>query len=156
MGTRADFYVGRGAEAEWLGSIAWDGYRDGIEPELLRATDEAEYREEVARFLRKRDDATTPDKGWPWPWNDSGTSDCSYWFFDGAVHDVTCGTYHGVEGDFFTPVDRGVPFFDEDFSDPNAAAALYFANKTRVTYPDMSARKAVTLGKRSGVIVIRA
>lgn len=25
MGTRADFYVGRGEQAEWLGSIAWDG-----------------------------------------------------------------------------------------------------------------------------------
>lgn len=25
MGTRADFYIGRGENAEWLGSIAWDG-----------------------------------------------------------------------------------------------------------------------------------
>lgn len=30
MGTRADFYVGRGTEAEWIGSIALDGYPDGI------------------------------------------------------------------------------------------------------------------------------
>jgi len=26
MGTRADFYVGMGKDAEWLGSVAWDGY----------------------------------------------------------------------------------------------------------------------------------
>ena len=26
MGTRADFYVGRGDAAEWIGSIAYDGY----------------------------------------------------------------------------------------------------------------------------------
>jgi hypothetical protein len=31
MGTRADFYVGRGGQAEWLGSIAWDGYPSGID-----------------------------------------------------------------------------------------------------------------------------
>jgi hypothetical protein len=30
MGTRADFYVGRGETAEYLGSIAWDGYPDGL------------------------------------------------------------------------------------------------------------------------------
>ena len=26
MGSRADFYIGEGTEAEWLGSVAWDGY----------------------------------------------------------------------------------------------------------------------------------
>ena len=26
MGTRADFYLGEGSAAEWLGSVAWDGY----------------------------------------------------------------------------------------------------------------------------------
>lgn len=31
MSTRADFYVGRGAEAEWIGSISWDGYPDGVD-----------------------------------------------------------------------------------------------------------------------------
>lgn len=30
MGTRADFYVGTGANAEWLGSIAYDGHPDTI------------------------------------------------------------------------------------------------------------------------------
>ena len=25
MGTRADFYVGVGKKAEWLGNVAWDG-----------------------------------------------------------------------------------------------------------------------------------
>ncbi len=28
MGTRADFYVGLGEQAEWLGSVAWDGNPD--------------------------------------------------------------------------------------------------------------------------------
>lgn len=30
MGTRADFYVGKGPNAEWLGSTAMDGYPEGI------------------------------------------------------------------------------------------------------------------------------
>jgi hypothetical protein len=30
MGTRADFYVGRGPDAEWLGSVAMDGYPSGV------------------------------------------------------------------------------------------------------------------------------
>ena len=39
MGTRADFYIGKGTDAEWLGSIAWNGYPDGIgrpDPQLHR------------------------------------------------------------------------------------------------------------------------
>jgi len=31
MPTRADFYVGRGADAEWLGSIAFDLRQDAID-----------------------------------------------------------------------------------------------------------------------------
>lgn len=156
MGTRADFYIGRGEVAEWLGSIAWDGYREGISDDVLRSGTEEEYRSELTRFLSKRDDATLPDQGWPWPWNDSGTSDCSYWFFDGAVHDVFSGQYYGASGEVYASVKRPIPDFDEDFSDPKAAALLYVANKVPVTYPDMSARKAVTLGARSGITILRA
>lgn len=35
MGTRADFYVGRGKDAEWIGSVAFDGYPDGFERDDL-------------------------------------------------------------------------------------------------------------------------
>ena len=47
MGTRADFYIGRGAEAEWLGSIAWDGYPGGIDAGIKEATDDAVYRQAI-------------------------------------------------------------------------------------------------------------
>ena len=30
MGTRADLYIGRGTDAEWIGSVAWDGYPSGL------------------------------------------------------------------------------------------------------------------------------
>lgn len=45
MGTRADFYVGRGPEAEYLGSIAWDGHPEGMPSELLRSSAEPERTE---------------------------------------------------------------------------------------------------------------
>jgi len=49
MGTRADFYVGRGETAEWVGSVAWDGYPNepwgiGRTTDLFTATTEADFR----------------------------------------------------------------------------------------------------------------
>lgn len=153
MGTRADFYVGKGKDAEWLGSIAWDGYRDGVPGFILKAKTEANYRKAVEVFLSKRDDRRFAKDGWPWPWNDSGTSDCSYWFFDGKCWDAngaymddgTCG-----EQDIFLPCD--VP--ESKFTNGDG---YFIAEKIKdalpVEYPDMSARKRVTDG---GFIVISA
>src|ERR1700690_1971601 len=80
MGTRADFYVGRGKDAEWLGSIAWDGYPDGIDAPLLAATTESRFRDEFSKFLAPREDKTLPEHGWPWPWETSSTTDYAYCF----------------------------------------------------------------------------
>lgn len=87
MGTRADFYVGTGDKAEWLGSIAWDGYEwaEDESCDLAKAETEQGFREAVAQILSGREDATTPDMGWPWPWNDSGTTDYAYFFVDGKT-----------------------------------------------------------------------
>ena len=69
MGTRADFYVGRGQKAEWLGSIAWDGYPDGLSDiPVLSAQTEVAFRAAVRDMLASRKDGTTPEMGWPWPW----------------------------------------------------------------------------------------
>ncbi len=35
MGTRADFYIGRGPTAEWIGSLPLDGYPEGIDAKVL-------------------------------------------------------------------------------------------------------------------------
>jgi hypothetical protein len=129
MGTRADFYVGTGADAEWLGSLAFDGYRiDEMEEkhakggdnlacwQIKTAKSENEFREAVATLLAINDDATLPEQGWPWPWNDSATTDYTYAFADGS-----CKTFSWGRG---------------------------------ASWPDMSQRKNVTFGPRSGVIVI--
>ena len=59
MGTRADFYMGTGTGAEWLGSVALDGYQDGPSgipqryPRLPAAKTEAEWRaavDDLGRF----------------------------------------------------------------------------------------------------------
>ena len=84
MGTRADFYVGRGENAEWLGSIAWDGHPCSIAEGVLAATTEAAFRSELAAFGDHRDDWTEPALGWPWPWDTSHTTDYAY-AFDGHV-----------------------------------------------------------------------
>ena len=91
MGTRADFYVGIGKDAEWLGSVAFDGYEweeDG-DSRIAKATTEKEYRAAVAEMLGSRDDATLPEMGWPWPWNDSNTTDYAYAFKNGTVKAIT-------------------------------------------------------------------
>jgi hypothetical protein len=80
MGTRADFYVGKGKTAEWLGSIAWDGHPESIDDSIKLAPNELEYRNAVRAFFASRDDVTLPEQGWPWPWKDSNTTDFSYTF----------------------------------------------------------------------------
>jgi len=88
MGTRADFYIGTGKKAEWIGSVAWDGYlwaerKDGHE-NITEANTEAKFREAVAK-LSSRGDFTSPEMGWPWPWTDSAGTDYAYCFSDGKV-----------------------------------------------------------------------
>ena len=86
MGTRVDFYVGRGTEAEWLGSYAFDGYPMGVFGEAYdngelftdQPLDEQGWRNWVTSWLALDENvarATTPDMGWPWPWEDSRSTD---------------------------------------------------------------------------------
>lgn len=144
MGTRADFYVGRREKAEWLGSIAWDGYPDGIFgtdfPKSVPAVPlhETEWRNSITAFLAQRDDATLPRQGWPWPWENSQTTDYAYAYDEGSVWGSCFGH------DWFL-VSAGEPEEDDD--------APYNSTKTAV-FPNMKNRQNVTLGRRSGVIVV--
>jgi len=135
MGTRADFYVGRGKNAEWLGSIAFDGYPDGIEPAVLNAKTEAKFRKNVAQFFKDCNHATLPDHGWPWPWDDSRTTDFSYAFDGKKVHASCFGS------EWFDPLKK---YTDDEIE----------ARKKSADFPNMKDRQNVTFGKRSGLIVI--
>lgn len=161
MGTRADFYLGRGQDAEWLGSVAWDGYPDGIDltlaeqeemfpggpmtsahrpfPEAehpFRAETEQQWRDAIRRYFEHRDDVSLPADGWPWPWNDSAATDFAYTFEDGKVYASCCG------GPWVQ-----MPCTDEEaFEDPPGDTAVF---------PDMQDRKRVRLsGPASGLTVI--
>ena len=131
MGTRADFYIGRGPNAEWLASIAWDGYPEGIRSTLLQATSEDEYRTQLEDFLASRGDVTRPADGWPWPWNDSRTTDYAYAFDGDKVHASRFGSI------WFDPLNEPEGDIEKD-----------------AIFPDMSKCKNVTFGRRSGLIVI--
>ena len=95
MGTRADFYLGRGQTAQYLGSIAWDGYPDGNPIRLLPLKDKALFLQEVQRITTECDHGTTPEQGWPWPWENSATTDYAYAFDEDQVW-VSCfgGPWH--------------------------------------------------------------
>jgi hypothetical protein len=145
MGTRADFYIGTGKDAEWIGSIAFDGYRihemtkehsfknlDSMECWAIKtATDEKVFRQAVTKLLALNDDATTPDQGWPWPWGDSKTTDRAYCFADGK-----CKVFAWGAEVTFRP--------DGDYE-----------SAPKAEWPDMRNVQNVTLGHRSGTLIVR-
>lgn len=153
MGTRADFYIGRGEKAEWIGSIAWDGYPGGIVPNsdkrapwpgewkaepwpkkqhLFDAKNQGEFRTRFKRFCERRADVTLPADGWPWPWDDSGTTDYTYAFDGGKVYASCFGSA------WFNPKKEQ----PEDLLESS-------------TFPSMKDVQKTTFGPRSGLIVIQ-
>lgn len=95
MGIRADFYIGKGPNAEWLGSVAWHGHNWHYDKgcELFAAKNEDEFREAVKSLSINREDWTSPEQGWPWPWDDSKDTDFTYAFYDGKVQDFAWDEY---------------------------------------------------------------
>lgn len=136
MPTRADLYVGTGVEAEWLGSFAFDGYPTGRVIELTDCTNEETWREKVQVMLAKHTDSTFPHEGWPWPWNNGHLTDYSYTFAEGKV-------LYSRFGCPWRPIGEPLPEERDD-------------DDVKVPFPDMTARKNVTYGKRSGIMLITA
>ena len=74
-------------KVEWKGSIAGDGDPEPyIEDGLFADATDVAWRERVAAFLKTRDDATNVADGWPWPVDDSNTTDWAYTLDDGKVY----------------------------------------------------------------------
>lgn len=153
MGTRADFYVGRGPDAEWLGSIAWDGYPDrgDIKQMLLTSLTEQEWREKVSSFLAENDDATMPEHGWPWPWEDSNTTDYAYTFEGSETWFCCFGSpwYKGSQQPMYCG-EMATPESDVWEHDPERPKPM----GEKSVFPDMTDRQRVAGGKRSGTIVV--
>ncbi len=161
MGTRADFYVGRGPNARWVGSIAWDGHPGSITPHseeteilpvigkqhkeghwpkgghLFQSKTEKDFLSRLERFFQFRTDVTLPERGWPWPWENSNTTDYAYAFDGGKVYGTCFG--HG-----WWLATKPEP--DGEGDAPKIS-----------DWPDMSKLKNVAFGgPRSGLIVISA
>lgn len=128
MGTRADFYVGRGKKAKYLGSIAWDGYSfhekflAGKKESIMDSKDEVEFQSNVEKMIKNRDDGTLAKDGFPFPWNDSRTTDYAYCFDKGKVWVYLFGSLNGK-------------------------------GKQR-SFPDMRKMHNVQFGDKSGLIII--
>lgn len=142
MGTRADFYIGRGLEAIWLGSIAFDGYPDGINPKILKAKTEKTFRSAVRAFFEsdeKQDEVTLPEDGWPWPWEDSRTTDYAYAFDGGQVWASNYGRAWFKANEEEPDTDEKAGYDDEGKAD---------------MFPNMKSRQNITLGRRSGLLIV--
>lgn len=141
MGTRADFYVRNEhtePKMEWIGSIGWDGYPSGIDDAVLQSTTEEDYRANLKTFFLTRDDLSLPAEGWPWPWDDSRTTDYSYVFENGKVM-ASCFGFQ-----LFDPLIGE----SEDESDKEPS-------KMENYFPDMTELKNIRLkGKASGVMIV--
>lgn len=142
MGTRADFYIRRTNDAEWLGSVAMDGYPEGIAPAILDAKKEMEYRQAVSNFLDETSHATMPEQGWPWPWTDSNTSDYAYAWDNGVWYTIG---YQPTR--WWLHADGELPYDDVE----KYEAALEGLQVT--DFPNMEHMQNVTRGHRSGLVL---
>jgi hypothetical protein len=144
MGTRADFYLGRGEDMRWVGSVAWDGYPSGIaQYGFLRAKTEEQFLEGIAAMAAERDDFTSPEMGWPWPWADSFTTDYAYAFDDGRVCVSRETEDHSdwVDAAYFA------------LTSPSEEEISLMRSYGPLRYPDMTDVQNVDFGSRSGLIV---
>lgn len=136
MGTRADFYLGRGYESVWLGSMKWDGYPQGIPENILIATEKDAFRDSVRAYLEGRGDGILAEQGWPWPWSDSQSTGYVYAFDT----DKVWASFYGSS--WWEP-----PLDEPDHRTLTAKAAKF---------PDMSLKPKITAGsERSGTIYVK-
>jgi len=81
MATKADFYVGIGPDAEWLGSIFNNGDVWHIPLNILIQVNQIMFEELTLEFLQTKD-SVIADRGdkWDHPWADSRITDYTYMF----------------------------------------------------------------------------
>lgn len=143
MGTRADFYISRDGgitSSDWIGSIAYDGYPDGIPSKILSATTEDDFKLACLSEINGREDGTFASMGWPWPWDDSCTTDYAYVFC------IDCGVV--------VAYNWGVPMLDMHFVGDDDDANIDVDHQ--VKFPLMSTLRAAKAGnKRSGIMLIQ-
>lgn len=78
---KADFYVGTGRGADWIGSVRKNGDVYHIPPELLLQINSVMFEELAIDFIKATDGIVANHIcEWPWEWTDSRMTDFSYLF----------------------------------------------------------------------------
>lgn len=149
MGTRADFYIGTNPAfggMKWIGSISCDGYESGLPSEVIKAKSEHEFANAVMDIKKEHPNIfISPEEGWPWPWNDSRTTDFAYAW--GREYDW----YENRDEEFDVPIREGawVSVFGKPWRKPNTEEKSPPVAK----FPDMRGSGNVNLAK-SGLIIV--
>lgn len=77
----ADFYVGSGRNADWIGSVKKNGDIWHIPPELLLQVNRIMFEEMVIDFIKENDGIVANHIcEWPWDWTDSRMTENTYLF----------------------------------------------------------------------------
>lgn len=84
MGTRCDFYRGRGEAACYLGSIGHDAFVEEMAEYFAGVTTWEAFEAVLARVFADYGEIPAAN-GWPWPWRDSHTTDTVVAFDEGQV-----------------------------------------------------------------------
>ena len=123
---KADFYIGIGKNAKWIGSVIKYGHPTCGFDRILLLKNEIEYEETLIILLHKDNFGVIPEEdGWPHLWQDSQMTDYSYHLFNGKVWCSMMG------GQLFDPL---VIIGGEDL-----ITAEKYAPRIKVEYPFMLA-----------------
>lgn len=123
----------------------------------MKSKSEKKFRKRVAKLLAADESASTLETGWPWPWEYSNTTDYSY-AFDGDTCYVTCfglGWRSAAEAKIHKKAWK--KYEKKMNSDPDSnddCPEELFDDNEQCTFPNMKKQQNVTLGKRSGVLIV--
>ena len=99
--TKADFYIGNGIAANWIGSVYSDAYPSGIPIQILICVNPTLFEEEVVEYIHRVQGVVKTDGDqWPWLWPDSQLTDYSYMFL--PDHNKVLASNYG--GNLFDPI----------------------------------------------------
>lgn len=148
MGTRCDFYVmDESKKLEWVGSYGWDGNPSGVPKDINfdKIDREDNFIYNVKTFLKEHEGYIVGKDGWPWPWDNSCTTDYTYIFYKGKIYVSNYGSKLIEYNDYLK--------YEEDIDDENEEVLSKIIISLDIKFPDMSKIKNVDLGKSSGTMV---
>jgi hypothetical protein len=81
--TKADFFLGRGRDSVWLGSVGSHGRPEMLNREIVCAGSREAFKRAVGAMVRTLAQGVPPEMGWPW--RNGRTTEYTYAFDDGEI-----------------------------------------------------------------------